>query len=489
MSIRPWVVVEAPDRRGLRRVTKGGKTVGSAWSPGELRKLLRRLGFPQDIDLEDSTSICWRGGGSGTWPDRPWRRYAVIVLMLAGLLASMALNAVVGWPDASGALTFAQRISGVLFVLTGVVEGAAAIAVLDYWRRRQFRASGAIVLLGALIALATDSVLLFMWLEEREYTYYLLVFLPLWCWSLWAVFLLVHERSWKGIPQPKRFAAGVVVTAVLSGVSLAYSTMYQPAAAPMHFTLKAEFGKSRADRNHPFVHVPLTLSMKNTGGIPVYIMNDIYTVRGREAKYSESGDLATEWRESLGRRGGGEGEAELHVGNLRYTPISSGHFYGPGNRLDVGQEYTLKRVFQLPEDTKYDTVSVRLQILYMRKDRGKLDAEEFGTPHYTWNERDKYFCLPEWCGEQLIYSGRLWHNNNLINVTRKPRYVTAIWSPGGRNFVSSISSVDYSSYPSDAKEVKRELDRYGAAKVSANSVVSVAELLRYSGVSIPRRPR
>jgi hypothetical protein len=449
---------------------------------GELRKILGRLGYPDDMDLEDPASVCWRGGGSRVWPDRAWKRRTTIVLMMAGLLGSMALNSVIGWPDASGALTFAQRMSGVLFVLSGLVLGAAAIAVLDYWGRRQFQASGAIVLLGVLIALATDSLLLFMWLEEREFTYYLLVFLPLWCWSLWAVFLLVREKSWKGVPQPKSFAAGVVATALLTGISLAYSTMYQPTAAPMHFTLKAEFGKSRVDRNLPFLHVPLTLYMKNTGGIPVYIMNDIFTVRGRGAEYSKSGDLLTEWRESSGRRGGREGEAELYIGDLRYRTISSGHVYGPGNWLDVGQEYTVKRVFQLPEDAKYDTVSVHLQISYMRKDRGKLDVEEFGTPHYSWNNRDeRYYCPPDVCGEQLIYNGRLRHNNNLINVTRKPRYVTAIWSPGRRAVISAISSVDYSGESSGHEEVKRELDRYGAAKASAYSEVSVAELLRSSG--------
>lgn len=482
MSLRPWVVVEAPDRRGLRQVTLGGERVGSAWSSGELRKLLARHGCPQDMDLEDPVSFCWRGGDSGTWPDRPWVRRSVIVVMMTGLLASMVLNAVIGWPDASGALTFAQRISGALFVLSGVVQGAAAIAVLDYWGRGQHKTSGAIVLLGVLIALATDSLLLSMWLEEREFTYYLVVFLPLLFWSLWALILLVREKSWKGIPQPKRFAAGVVATALLTGVSLAYSTMYQPAAAPMHFSLKAEFGKSRADQRLPFVHVPLTLYMKNTGGIPVYIINDIYTVRGRSAQYSETGDLSAEWRESLGRRGEGEGDAELNVGNIKYTPISSGHFFGPGNWVDVGQEYTLKKVFELPEDALYDTVSVDLQISYLRKDRGKLDVDEFRSPHYSWNVNDPaYYCPPALCGEQLIYRGRLRHNNNLVNVTRKPRYVTAIWSPGRRRIISSISSFTFEEVRNDPRENKRELDRYGAAKARANAEVPVAELLSPSG--------
>lgn len=483
MSFRPWVVVEPPDSRGLRRVTVGGERAGSAWSLRELRRVLSRLGLPEDMDLEDPATVRWNGGDSGTWPDRPWRRRSVVALMTAGLLVSMVYNVLIGWPDASGALTFAQRITGVLFVLSGVVVGVAAIAAADYWGRRQFRVSGAITLLGVVIVLATDGLLLSLWLEEREYTGHLLVHLPGLCWSLWALFLLLRDKSWKGIPQPRTFAAGVVATALLTAVSLAYSTMYQPAAAPMHFALKAEFGKAWEDRNLPYVHVPLTLHMKNTGGIPVYIINDIYTVRGRIAAYSRGEeDLAAEWQDSVERRGAREGEAELYVDQLEYTTISSGRFYDLGNSLDVGQEYTQQRVFQLPKDAGYDTVSVELQIAYMRKDRGKLDVAAFRTPHRSWSAHEKtYHCEPYICGAQLIHRGRVRHNNNLINVTRRPRYVTAVWSPGG-DFISSISSVPFNFFGlGDYGEERRELERYGAARARADTEVSLAELLESAG--------
>ncbi|MFC8374181.1 hypothetical protein ACFUIT_40630, partial [Streptomyces sp. NPDC057239] len=70
MRIRPWAVVEPPDSRGLRRVTIGGETAGSAWSPDELRKILRRFDYPENADLDDPSSISWRGGDSRPWPDR-----------------------------------------------------------------------------------------------------------------------------------------------------------------------------------------------------------------------------------------------------------------------------------------------------------------------------------------------------------------------------------------------------------------------------------
>ncbi|MGW3910188.1 hypothetical protein ACWEBX_01495 [Streptomyces sp. NPDC005070] len=489
MSIRPWVVVEPPDSRGLRRVVVGGETVGHAWSAAGLRRILRRLGHPEGLDLEDRAILCWRGGDSGTWPDRAGRRHAVTVLMVVGLLASMALGVAVGWPDAFGALTFAQRINGVLFILSGAVLGAAAVAALDYGGKRQFRASGAIVLLGVLVALATDSVLLFMWFQETEFTPYVPVFMLLWCWSLWALCLLVRNRSWKEVPQPRRFAAGVAATALLTLLSLAYSTMYQPAAAPMHLTLKAEFGRSRVDRSLGFLQVPLTLYMKNTGGIPVYILNDSYRVSGRAAVYSRNPadrDLMRDWRESSGQRGEDSGEAELYVRKLRYTTISSGHFYGPGSRLEIGEEYHRKHVVQLPKDAKYDILSIDLTISYMRKDRGKLGVEDFRIPHYSWDEHaGRYYCPPEQgCFPQIIYHGRVRHNDNLVNLTRKPRYVTAIWSPR-LDPESFISPFDFKGETNLTQEAKRELERYGVAKAHMSYEVSLAELLAPPPVVLP----
>ncbi|MFI8192063.1 hypothetical protein ACIF8T_25320 [Streptomyces sp. NPDC085946] len=474
MSIRPWVIVEAPDRRGLRRVVVGGETVGSVWSLRELRRLLVGIGCPEDTDLEDPASVCWRGGGSGTWPDRAGRRRATIVLMAAGMLASMVLNAVVGWPDAHGALTFAQRLSGGLFVLSGLVEGAAAVAALDYWGKRQAKSSGAVVLVGVLVALTTDSLLLFLWADEREYTPYLLVFTPLWCWSVCALWLLVRERAWRGMPRPKTFAAGVVATALLTAVSLAYSTLYQPAAAPMHFMLKADFGTARTDSLRLLMHVPLKLHVKNSGGIPVYVVIDDYTVYGRSAEYSEGADRLEEWKRSLDERE--PEDAERYVNRLTFRKISSGRLFRPGDWLEVGQEFSMERVVQIPTTTEFDRLDVVLQVTYMRKDRGKIDVTQFRRRHRSWDKAEgRYYCAPEKCGEEIYYHGRVRHNNNLVNVTRKPRYVTAIWSLREPPRYS-ISSFDFKGKVALSEE-RRDLERYGAATASVESEVSVAELL------------
>ncbi|MEV8593777.1 hypothetical protein [Streptomyces sp. NPDC052012] len=473
MSIRPWVIVEPPDSRGLRRVVVGNETVASVWSLPELRRVLGRLGYPASMDLEDPAAVCWRGGDSTTWPDRAWRRHTITVLMTAGLLASMVLNLMIGWPDALGALTFAQRVSGALFVLSAVVLGAGAVAALDHCGRRRHRSSGAMVLVGVLIALATDTLLVFMWFEEKEFTPYLMAFMPLLCWSMWALWLLVRERAWQGIPRPKTFAVGVVTTALLSVMSLAYSTMYQPVTAPKHVVLKAEFGTAQADPRLPYVHVPLKLYLKNDGGIPVYIISGDYSVYGRTADYSGGTDRLEEWRRSLDRRQ--EEEAERYVDRLRFSEVSGGRFYRPGESLDVGQEYIMEHVFQMPRDAEFDTINLVLQITYMRKDRGKLDVIEFGRAHRSWKENDPYYCRPEKCGEELYHHGRVRHNNNLVNVTRGPRYATAIWAPGQTPHYS-VSSFHFKGQVSRSEEM-REATRYGVSTAHADMSVPVAALL------------
>ncbi|MBC2867343.1 hypothetical protein [Streptomyces mexicanus] len=481
MSIRPWVVVEAPDGRGLRRVTVGGEAVGSAWSLRELRGMLDRLGHG-DVDVHDPASVYWRGGDSGTWPDRPWRRRVTGSVVLAGLLASAVLNAVIGWPDASGALTFAQRVTGALFVLSGLVQLAAAVSVLDFWGKRQSAPTGAIVLLGVLIALATDSLLVLLWLDERQYTPYLLAFMPLWCWSVWALRLLLREKPWKGVPQPRKFAAGVFASALFTALSLAYSTLYQPTVAPMHFALKAEFGTARADRRLPFVQVPLKISVKNTGAFSAYIVISDFTVYGRTAQYAGRGSFSgEEWKNSIDKYG--EEEAERHVDRLAFSHLSSGRIYEPGTLLESGQEDTREHVFQIPADARYDLLRADLQLTYLRKDRGRIDSEEFDKQRATWRMKKGVPCISNDCGDRIVYLGAVRHNNNLVNVTRAAHYVLATWSPMGTPGYS-LSCYHLDGKEIDLAEEKKDVARFGVATVKAQTDISLAELLK--SVTPPR---
>ncbi|MFB6604251.1 hypothetical protein ACFCXR_37990 [Streptomyces noursei] len=62
------VVVHAPSRSGGRRVTVGGEILGLAHSTADLVEFLRRAGLdPDDVRVEDSDVIDWRGGGPEVW--------------------------------------------------------------------------------------------------------------------------------------------------------------------------------------------------------------------------------------------------------------------------------------------------------------------------------------------------------------------------------------------------------------------------------------
>lgn len=481
----PRVVVGPPDSRGLREITIGGRTVGSAWSVQGLRKVLGRLGYPEDLDVEDRSSMVWRGGDSGAWPDHTWRRRSTIALMMAGLLGSMALLVVVGMPDAIGALTFAGRVTGFLFAFAGAVQGVAALAVLDYWGKRQLKLSGALILLGTFIGLTTNGLLLFMWLQEQEYTPYVLTYFPLWCWSLWALQLLIRERAWRGVPYPKQFAAGVTVTTLLATANLAYSALYQPTSAPVLFDLDVKFGTPELDPKRPVIHLPVTFRARNSGQIPAYITSDGYGVYGVSVEFSSEGGGLLEWRKAVDAGSDGSRVGRYVKSPTRET-VSAARFYGPGNWLEPGEQYVQERVIQLPSSAKYDVIEAGLTMTLMRKDRGRID-EEFATPHYSWRKNREFYCHPIECDNHVINRGRVLHNNNIINVTRKPRYVISYygWTGSDADIQTYVLSYEPRAALGFSEEVaeedERERKRYGVAVAEAMAAVPFAQLLSASG--------
>ncbi|MFD6169638.1 Yip1 family protein [Streptomyces coeruleorubidus] len=475
MEKTPRVIVEPPDSRGLRAVSVGGTKVGSAWSPSGLRKVLRELGCPESIDLEDRRVIVWREAGSEIWPDRAWRRRTATAFMMAGLILSMVLLTVVGTPDAMGALTFAQRMTGFLFILSGAVQGLAALAALDYEGKRQFKYSGAVVLVGALIALITESIFLFTWLQEREPTFYFPAYLLLFAWSLWALWRLFQGHVWRAIPHPKRFATGVALSGLLASVNFAYSAVYQPTSAPFYVTLTAKFGPPHTDPIRPFIHVPLTFQVENTGKVPAYILVDKYLVYGRSAEYSNEDEGLRDWKKALE----GGYDAELHVTESGSKTISAGQFTGPGYWLHPGEGHVKEKVIQIPRSVEYDLLEATLAVVAMRMDRGKIDLLQLQRAHPSWQKKEgRFYCAK--CSDMLIHEGKVRHNNNIINVTRRPRYVTVLWYGNQEKFGYEYAISSYKFNPRkrpDVGEIAREEDRYGVESRSTSTKVSVAALM------------
>lgn len=424
------VVVQAPDGRGLRAVSIDGVPAGAAWSRRDLRRQLRRAGLPADVDLEDRASISWRGADGATWPDRAGRRRGTIALLAAGLLASMLLLARIGMVDAMGALTFSGRLTGVLLVLSGAVQGVAAAAVFDYWGKRTLPYSGALALLGVLITVATQALLLTVWFQEREWTPYLPVFLALSLWSLWAVWTVWRERAWKGIPHPKSFTTAVVTGALLTSANFAYSALYQPQAAVFHFAVEAKFGTPRTDPKRPLVYLPVKFRVANDGAVPAYIVNSVYWIKGREAVFDAGKTEADP--ERLRTDAEARVNTEPRVRATAYRTLDTGTVVPPGGWIAPGADYTMERVVEIPTDAPFDLVVPRMTITFLRGDRGKI-GYEYSIPIYSWQQKkDRFFdCSATPCADYVMYHARVRHNNNIINVTRKPRYLSSYAPLGG----------------------------------------------------------
>lgn len=418
----PRVVVERPDSRGLRQVRLGGEVVGAAWSLRDLRRILVRKGFPEDVDLDDRALVSWREVGSDTWPDRQRSRRVTAAVMATGLVASAAFLNIVGGEDAFSALTFASRVTAVLLILAGDLQLLAALAVKDYWGKRTVAYSGLLILIGVFIALVVHVTLVILWFEEREFTPWVFGYMPLAVWSLWAVWTVAREKAWRGIPHPKRVAAGVVATALLAGTNFAYSAAYQPYAAQVQMTFNAKFGKPELDPREPVIHVPVTFSLHNTGKVSFNVIASVFWVSGRTSEFTGDAKELTGTKEDveLGT------DSELYAGLPESRVLATGLIVDPGDWFDPGTGQVEDVVVQVPKGAAYESLAVDGHVTVLRKDRGRVD-DAFMEPRYSWveGETDMVEC-PEECGDYVFYIGRLTHNNNIINVTRKERYVVAI---------------------------------------------------------------
>jgi hypothetical protein len=68
MAIHPPVVVSKPSKSGGRRVHIDSQIMGMAYSLRDLEEFLRRAGLdPDNLDIESTELIEWRGGGPDVW--------------------------------------------------------------------------------------------------------------------------------------------------------------------------------------------------------------------------------------------------------------------------------------------------------------------------------------------------------------------------------------------------------------------------------------
>lgn len=480
----PKVIVHAPDGRGLRRVSTGLQVLGHAWSPRGLRGLLRREKYPSDLDFDDPASVGWFGGDGATWPDHPWRRRAAGTATAAGLLVSAALLIFIGHVDALGSQTFTGRLTGWLLLLAGAVQTAAVVAVVDFWGKRRWRCSGALVLIGALIALTMSTLLLGMWAQEREFIVHLPLYAALWCWSLWAVWLLCRHRAWRGIPHPRGLVAGVTLSAVLAGgvtaVNFSNSVLYEPNATGALITAEAKLGEPRVSPDGQVLHLPLRVSVKNVGKVPVDVLGTMFWVTGETSTFHRDG-RARFWREEIFR--------ELHASRFSKPTsrrlIAFGPFVARQSWIDPGTEKAESKTIQLPVESKFSTIDAAAMVITTRRDRGRI-GPGFSDPWFSWQQLPP--CTPLTCPtDVVVQQARIHHNNNLVNVTRKARYVQMGWiidGEGQNPFIQAgIGPLDSGGRVSPPWE---SADRYGLVRTTSDiAVVPSNDLIRPESGPVP----
>ncbi|MER7465832.1 hypothetical protein [Streptomyces sp. NPDC097981] len=446
MANTPVVSVGRPDDLGLRKVTIDDHPIGEARSYRELQRLLRRDGPKFGLDLPVCRhDIHWIGGGCDVWPDRPWRRRSYGILMAVLFLGTAFMLIRFGVKDTFSALSYAGRITGVTFVLVAVTEVIAAAVNLDYWRKRRLSFSGTILLVGASISLVVSLVLLFAQMVTG-WTYQ--NYLPIWAFfvmlSIWALVTLVRDKAWKGLRNPRTVAVGAVVTGVLAITNVTYSQIYVPYATSPVVESSAEFGKPTLDEARATMYLPVHLSMKNSGQIPVYVLGSIYWIHG------------------------------LPEGGKRFALIHADEFIKPpGRPLNPGEEFSEDEVVEIGTNGKpgYETIKVQTELYAIRKDRMTIvgDYERSGKDLKSLKKEGKENDPNGPKENYFRYQADISNSNEVLNVTRGRQRVT-LWYVNKKLYPYLIAEVA----PPGARvgfdldnpnANKKANERYGLAKV------------------------
>ncbi|MGG8409850.1 hypothetical protein ACM614_26360 [Streptomyces sp. 12297] len=454
MEHTPTVAVGPPDDLGLRKVSVEGKTLGTVMSAGELQRLLRRHGLAFEHDVQ------WHGGDSTVWPDRAWPRRVTGAFMALGLLATAALLIRFGMADASGALTYAGRLAGASFVAAGGVEALGAVAAFDYWTKRQSRFSGGVVLLAVSISLVINVALLVVQIAGGIYTRYLWVWITLIVWSVWGLCVLVRARAWKGLHHPQRIAVGAVLSGVLAGANLLYSQVYVPQATKPMVESNAAFQPTSFSQDGKRLYMPVHLTVRNSGNIPVYVLGSIYWIHGKLRNSSE------------------------------YKLITSLEFIAPpGRALNPGEEFSGDAVVPIndPVHAPYETVRAQTEVYMVRQDRTTIDPAFETSKRFAGGLREQGLDKdPEGPpGDYFRYQATVSNSNEILNATRGRHRVTLWWMYNAKSpylYVHVGPSGEKKAFDPDHPNAnKEENDRYGLTRVRGSRAEKpLAELLDHA---------
>ncbi|MFB7608616.1 hypothetical protein [Streptomyces gardneri] len=412
--------------------------------------------------------------------------------LLAGLLATALEFLFLGAEDVSDALTFAGRMTGVVFLAAMVLEVVALFAAVALLGDDGTQHSTALLAAGILVSLILNLVLLTIQLTGGGYTPYVWVWALLALWASWA--LWEGRGMWGGVPRPRSFAAGVAVTAMLAIGNFGYTQVYQPHHSSALLTTSVEFAS--AMREGDKVVVTVRVRTKNAGKVGVYVLGSLYQISGRRAQFVETArtkrDLFDDW---------GHRQRDLlrhtEVPENGYQLLAQGQYTGRSGLvvvLEPNSEVVTERVVHFPYGARYDVLGITANIVYLRRDRAKL-TDDYGTSgRRLWlSDTNHQFGdpPPSWVAgpSEITYRfrSRIKHSNALLEHTRPPHYATLWWvgreplseSPFGPELTAVIGPEGMEGAAPTASEKRRMLDSYGLSNAPSGYVQRpLAELLR-----------
>ncbi|MCX4547000.1 hypothetical protein [Streptomyces sp. NBC_01565] len=350
--------------------------------------------------------------------------------MAAGLLITAGVLGKIGETDVSDALTFGGRAAGATFLLAGVVELIAAISAFDYLGKRRWVYSGAAVLIGVMIALALNSLLLVMQIDAGEYTHYAWIWPTVLVWSFWALWKINPQQVWRTSPHPKKVATGAAVAGLISLGNLFYSRVYVPYSNPLTLDIVVKFEEPRLNAKRTALYVPMTVTVKNNGKVPLYILGTLYKVYGRSAAFTEKARDIADWKADI--QAGESVERNTNV--MGRELISSGEVMedSGGSSLESGDIMIEEKVLTIPTNSEFDSIEGLAEAVVMRTDRATLSPDFLLSGATSWDENLSHTQdAPAWVAnpgdEYLKYQARLYYSNEILNATRRPRYATIWW--------------------------------------------------------------
>ncbi|MGW4518439.1 hypothetical protein ACWEO4_42540 [Streptomyces sp. NPDC004393] len=442
-------VVVHPLHKGQRTVTMGMRVLGTARSRKKLNEDILRRHNLSDRDVDE-----WLGGGRWTWEantgpgDRTSpRRTATATLLVIGLLATAALLGNIGRIDIGSALTIAGIIAGALALAAAAVTFIAAIViVVDYSLRRPSKYSGIVVLSGVLAVFVANSLLLIVQIYGREYTDWLWAWLIFILWSAWACWELLHrQRAWEEMPHRRKITAMISATTVAGVANFFYAQIYQPYNSPITVSATSRFGTPRVSVDHKIMYLPVTFHYKNTSKISEILFAAPYVIYGESFKKNTGPKEISRWIKEIQDNQSADGQGwdlqEFAADPPRSHLIGHG-LITPKASLSPGEELTVEKTIELSNEpaSPYDVMIAKTDAIVARRDRITIPQ----TPSkWRTKEEKRVKSLPDWVADDsrinkadrkncqyLEKDIPVNYGNEILRLTRKPRFVTLWWILG-----------------------------------------------------------